>query len=157
VEPLLEIVGLKDAFAFLGAGEDVKRSGLEVDDWSGRDANLWRDEEAAGIAFGERRNALAGIGEIDVPERSGRSAVGVEGIDAVVFGGDEKDVVFAFAGNLEIGELQRLGVNVAVDFEGKEFAELCGIDVGRSEDFFVEVSAGASVVVLSRGDLGGEE
>src|SRR5207244_603507 len=35
VEPLLEIVGLQNAFAFLGAREDVNGAGLEVDDRSG--------------------------------------------------------------------------------------------------------------------------
>src|SRR5258708_14873938 len=71
MEPLLEIVGLQNAFAFLGAREDVDGAGLEIDDRSGGDTHFWSDEETAGIAFRDRRDVLAGIGEMDVAERSG--------------------------------------------------------------------------------------
>src|SRR5216684_3534322 len=157
VQPLFEIVGLKNAFAFLGSRENVKSSGLEVDDRSGSDSNLRGDEETAGIAFRERGNTFAGIGETHVPERSGGSSVGVEGVYAVVFGGDKENVVFAFAGDFDVGKIKRLGVNVTVNFESEEFAELAGIDIGVSENFFVEIGAGTRVVVLGGGDLRAEE
>jgi len=81
---------------------------------------------------------------------------GVEGVDGVVFGGDEEDVVTAFAGDFYAGEEERLGVDVSVDFEGEELAEALGVDIARGEDGFDAIGAEAGVVVLGGGDfLGG--
>src|SRR6267143_457109 len=53
---------------------------------------------------------------------------------------------------LETGEIQGLGVNVAVDGKEGDSAELLDIDVLRGEDGFEQVRAGARVVVLRRGN-----
>ena len=79
--------------------------------------------------------------------------IGVEGVDAVVLGGDVDDVVRALAGNFNGRDEERLGIDGAVDTKSAERAELFGVDVLRSEDLFVERGAGAEVVVLRGGDL----
>ena len=63
---------------------------------------------------------------------------------------DEDDVVSAFAGDGDIGHVQRLGVELAVDRIGKKFAESRGVDVCGSEDRFRSVCTGTrDVVVMS--------
>src|SRR5882724_7560624 len=79
--------------------------------------------------------------------------IGVEGVDAVVFGGDVEHVARALSGDFDVGYEERLGVNRAVYFERAELAEVLGIDVLRRQDFFGECGAGAGVVVLGGGDL----
>src|SRR5580692_11471825 len=71
-----------------------------------------------------------------------------------MFGGDEDDVVRAFAGNFNRRKKQRFSVDCAVDFEYAEFAELLGVDVLRRQEYFIQSCAGAHVVVLRSGDLG---
>src|SRR5437762_11126724 len=83
-----------------------------------------------------------------MPQRRGGSSVGVESVDTIVFGGDEENVVFAFAWDFDIRKIERLGVDVAVHFQGKELAELGGIDVCRSENFFGDGRAGPGIVIL---------
>ena len=72
-----------------------------------------------GVPLGDRSDAVAGIGKVHLPERSCRRTVGVEGVHAVVFRGDEENVVFAFAGDVDIREVEGLGVDVAVHFQGE--------------------------------------
>jgi len=61
---------------------------------------------------------------------------------------DEDDVVSAFAGDGDIGHIQRLGVELAVDGIRKKFAESRGIDVCGSEDRFGSVCTGTRDVVV---------
>jgi len=79
--------------------------------------------------------------------------IGVEGVDAVVLGGDVEHVVRTLSGDFDVGYVERLGVNRAVHFEGAELAEVLGIDVLRRQDFFGDCGVGAGVVVLGGGDL----
>ena len=97
------------------------------------------------------RNGEDGLGFVQegyFPQGLGRGAVGVEGIDAVVLGGDEEHVVFALTGNLDVGHIKGLSVSIAVDGKSKDFSKLFGINVLRVENFFVEICPGAGVVVL---------
>lgn len=79
--------------------------------------------------------------------------IGVEGVDAVVLGGNVEHVVRALSRNFDVGYVERLGINRAVYFERAELAEVLGIDVLRRQDFFGECGAGAGVVVLGGSDL----
>ena len=137
-----------------GAGEHIERSGLDVDDGSGRDADFRPNKRTLHHVFRERNDAARLVEEADFPERRIARAVGVEGINAIVFGGDEEHVVFALAGNLDAGKKQRLRVDRAINLERAQLAELLGVDAFGSKEFFDKRSAGPSVVVLGSGDLG---
>ena len=90
-----------------------------------------------------------------MPEGFG-GTVGVEGIDAVVFRCDIEDIAEALAGDGDLGNIEGLRVDVAIDLEGEDFAKLGGIHVGRSESGFVEVCRSTCVVGLCGEDLGTE-
>jgi len=109
------------------------------------------NERAEDIGVADYADA-AGFQEADVPERIDRR-VGVEGIDAVVLGGDVEDVVGAFAGDGDMRDVERLGVDVAVHLQREPLAELGGTDSRRRERGFVEIGAGAGVVPLRCGEL----
>ena len=82
---------------------------------------------------------------------------GIEGVHAVVFRGDEDDVVRAFAGHRHTRHEQRLRIHVPIDRERKDFAELAGIHIGGSQGGFVERGAGARIVILRGEHLPGGE
>src|SRR5215831_4056097 len=115
----------------LGASEKVDGACGWVDDRSGGDSVFWFDNVAAQIPGGDDR--FAGAEEVRIPERGGGAAVGIVGVDGIVLGGDEEEVVAAFAGNLDVSDQKRLGVDVAIDLEGEELAKLLGVDVTRGE------------------------
>lgn len=141
--------------AFFCLADDVHSVGGEVDGGSTSDADFGDDVCGGKVAVGNSSSpggrAVSGIEKSDLPERSAGS-VRVEGIDAVVFGGDEDDVVSALAGDGETLNVKRLSVDAAVNGIGEEFAEICGGDVRRSEDGFVGVGAGTQIVVVLRED-----
>ena len=58
-------------------------------------------------------------------------AIRVEGIHAVVLGGNIHHIVHAFAGDDDTRDIQRLSVDVAVDRTRKQFAEVSHVDVRR--------------------------
>jgi len=66
--------------------------------------------------------------EVDVPDgRGGCRIVGVEGVDAVVDGGDDDEVVGASV-DLHAGGEQRLGVELVVERALEDHAELRFVD-----------------------------
>jgi len=77
-------------------------------------------------------------------------AVGIEGIDSVVFGRYEQYVSCAFSRNLNVWEVERLSVDVTVNVKRKQPAELVRIDVFGSETSLVEVRSRPGVIVLRR-------
>ncbi len=127
--------------AFAGAGEDVERAAREIDDRRGRDADFGMNERAEDVASVECADA-AWLQEADVPETFA-AGVGIEGVDAVVFGRDVEDVVRAFAGDRDARYVERLGVNVAVNIQRVQLAESARGDRGGREDGFVQIGAGA--------------
>jgi hypothetical protein len=79
--------------------------------------------------------------------------VGVEGIYAVIFGGDEHDVVPGASLRRSsthgyAGQVQRLSVDVAVHGMREELSELTKINVRESEDGLSGVRAGTRNVVV---------
>src|SRR5271170_798429 len=114
------------------AGENIQRAGFCVDHWSRGDTDFGLDEWALDIVRGNESDAAFSIEETDLPQRRVGGAGGIEGINAVVLGGDEEDVVEALAGNFDSWNEQRLGVNCAVDSEGAEFGEQFRVNVLRS-------------------------
>ena len=89
-----------------------------------------------------------------MPQRRVAGTIGVEGVDAVVLGGDEENIVRAFAWNFDVRHEKRLSVDGSIDFERADLAEALGIDFLGSENLLVESGTGARVVVLRGGDLG---
>ncbi len=92
-------------------------SGLDIDDGGRGDTDFGPNERTLHHVFGERDRAARLVEEADLPEWRIAGTSGVEGEDAVVLGGDEENVVRAFAGNFNGGNEQRLGIDRAVDFE----------------------------------------
>ena len=98
---------------------------------------------------------MSGIQERDLPEGLGvraAVAIGIEGVDAIVLGDDEEDVVRALAGDAEIGHVKRLSVDVAIHGVAEQLSELGGVDVGERQRRFVAVQGVAGVVVAGSDD-----
>ena len=56
--------------------------------------------------------------------------------------------MFALAGDFDFRHIERLGVDVAIDLEGEQLAELIRGYVRRSQDCFAEIRSGSRIVVL---------
>src|SRR5262249_45311585 len=109
---------------------------------------------------GDRAGAgQAGREEAPLPQDGpGAAAVGgVDGVQGVVFGGDEDDVVKTLlrpGGDVDAPDDERLGVDLAVDLHGVELAEGVRVDVGAGEQRLVQVLPGAGDVVVVGDDVG---
>ena len=92
-----------------------------------------------------------GRSKIDVPKKAVVRAVvafGVEGVDGIMLGGDENEIVRALARNRDSGNNKGLAIDLAVHWINEPQAEVGAVDVGKSEDGFVRVLASASEVVM---------
>jgi hypothetical protein len=143
VEALLEVG------AGVGEGDDVEGVAGAVDDGGADDAHVAVDVGAVEGGVVE----VGGGAEVDVPDGSCAGVIGVEGVDAVVDGGDEDEVVGS-AVDLDVGGEEGLGVELIVEGELVEEAEVGGVDVGGGEDGLVGIGAGAGVVVVLGEDVG---
>src|SRR5205823_769211 len=91
--------------------------------------------------------------ETRFPKLNAGRRIGVKGVDAIVFGGDENDVARR-AGEIQVGHPQRLRVDVAIDGAGEKLPETCRVHRGRSQAVFLQVLAGARIVVVMHVDAG---
>ena len=87
-----------------------------------------------------------------MPRARGR-VVGVEGIDAVVLGGHDQDVVDRAVAHGHLADLQGLGIDLAVDRVMEEPPEARRVDVLRRQRRLVQVGAGYGIVVVIREDV----
>src|SRR5580704_3789464 len=126
-----------------GAGQNIQRAGPGVDHRRGGDSDFRRNEETLRVGFGNRARVV--LQEADLPQRRGGIAVGVESVDAVVLGSDEEYVVAALAWDVDAGNKQRLGIDVAIDLEREQLSELLWVHVLGSQYSFVQVGSGAGV------------
>src|SRR5690348_5625548 len=133
------------AFAFLRARENVDCSRIGIDDRSRRDSNLRSDKRALHVAGGER---LYSVGEKAGLPQWLRRSIGIERIDAVVLGSNEQDIVLAFAWNLDSAKVERLRVNIAIDLQGEQLAEMARAHRSRRELSLVQVGSRSRRVVL---------
>src|SRR5580765_8420331 len=146
------------AARFLGAGNDKERAACKVDCGCAADANF-TDECAAIWSDIRRRRDRDPRGRVDkagAPQGLRVRAdvgIGVEGINAVVHRGDKDNVVGAFAGNREVRDVKRLGVNGAIHPAVVDFAEAVDVDVYGSQVGFVGIKAGAGIVVVAGKDV----
>ena len=79
---------------------------------------------------------MRGIDEADVPQQPCECALRIESVDAVVFRCHIDNVVVAQAGDVDVRNVERLGVDLTVDGTRKQLAELFGVDVGRGSAWF---------------------
>src|SRR5581483_3626826 len=139
-----------------GLGDQIHRSGSDIDDRCSGDADLRQDVGGADIIRARRGDASAGVDEASLPKRHGvapRIAVGVESIDAVVFGNDKDHVVNALVGYGDVRNIERLRINVAVHGVREKLAEAVGVDVTGRQGGFVRVRPHARTVVVIRPDV----
>src|SRR5262249_11384012 len=128
------------AHRLLGLGRGVERVGAGVDEHRVGDADLRGDVPGAGDAVGHDVDPRGRVDKAVVPER-GAGGVGVKGVDAVVFRGDEHDVV-QDAVDVDAGFDQRLAVDRPVHRVVEELAEGGGADGGRGQLGLVGVDPG---------------
>src|SRR5580704_4026267 len=91
------------------------------------------------------RCGFAGADGGDVPDAG--AGVGVVGVDGIVLGGDDEQIV-GDAGDRDVRNVERLGVDQAIGGNGEQFAEGGKVYVGEGERGLQVVEAGAGVVVV---------
>ena len=84
-----------------GAGEDVESAGFRIDHWSGSDADFGLNKGAFDVARRHGGNVALFVQKTHMPQRRIVRAIGVEGVDAIVLGGDVEHVVGALAGDID--------------------------------------------------------
>ena len=117
-------------------------SKLAVDHWRGSDTNLRHHLEARAIV----RRCFPGAQQGYAPKHIG--AVRVECIDAVMLGRDKKNVQQSFTRNGHASGAEWLRIDFAIHIQHPEFSELGSSDVGRCEDFFVQLLPRLGIVVV---------
>ena len=90
---------------------------------------------------------MSGIEEIGVPKREAWTDVGIEGVEAVMLGRDNNEVVPG-ASNREVRDPKWRRVNGTVGGAGEKFAEGGRIDGRRGESKFVSVCAVTGEIVV---------
>jgi len=73
-----------------------------------------------------------------MPQKSQR--VGVDGIDAVVFGSGINHIVSSLARDVHTRRIKRLGVNITGHRKAAQLSELSLVDVCRTQDCLVQMS-----------------
>ncbi len=142
--------------SFDGSGDEVHRASGAVDDRRPDDTDV-AAEVVVGVAPGVDESDLgvehgdSGPVEVTLPEGTA-SVVGVERVDGVVHRRDVDHVVDA-ARDRNARGVEQAGVDLIVDPELKEFAELVAVDVASVERRLAEVRTAAQVVVVSREDV----
>ena len=174
VKPLNEIRSAADDF--LGGDNQVNDVGRRVDDWSSGDADGGRNIGRVDVAAGHGNDrggpqrvvhvaaGVAGSQEAALPEYVAAADVGVDGIEGVVFGGDEDDVVDAgrpagrvdAVGDGHAGIHQRLGVNLAVHRRGEQLPKRPRLHIGRRQLHFRGVDARTRQIVVIGQNVGRE-
>src|ERR1700736_1198953 len=98
---MLEIFVVAHNVADLGASENVERSRLEVNHGRRSDSNFGANKRALGVVFGDGYQAARFVEEAHLPQRRIAGTSCVERVNAVVLGGDEENIMLAFAGNFD--------------------------------------------------------
>ena len=106
--------------AALRHGDDVDgaiRTGFGIDDGSCRHSDLGFHLVAATRV----RSGFSRFQHGGAPQRC--SGVGIQGVDSIVLGQDDQNVVRAFGGYCHAGDIERLGIHFPVDRIEADFAE----------------------------------
>src|SRR5437764_999447 len=145
-------LAIDGAHGLPGLGNYVESVGCRIDDGRGGNADLRIDVVIRGDV-GRSESGDAAREETRFPKLNAGRRIGVKGVDAIVFGGDENDVARR-AGEIQVGHPQRLRVDVAIDGAGEKLPETCRVHRGRRQAVFLQVLAGARIVVVMRVDAG---
>ena len=121
VRPRRDVQGVNVKYGgarLLGLVHDVKRTAASrVDANDGRRRNPDFGNDVGGSRIPRRlcRNTRGGIYKADLPQR--RCGIRVECVNAVVFCRDEDAIESTLAGYNEIGFVERLGINISVNYK----------------------------------------
>ena len=149
-----------ETYSVIGERVEVHRAACQIDHRSAGDANLWLDVGVRSVATAEdvARGRRQGIrAEIDVPQQAAVRAciaVRIKRVNVVVFGRDEDDVVRTLAGNRQVRNVQRLGIDLSASRNRgrnrirKQLPERAGVNVGRREHRFGIIEALARQVIV---------
>lgn len=80
-----------------------------------------------------------------MPQSRARVCIGA--VNTTVLGGHDQHIVNR-AGDADSGSIERLGIDLAIHRNDEQSAKGAGIDVGWREDSFIQLLAGASVIVV---------
>jgi hypothetical protein len=84
-------------------------------------------------------------------------AIGIKGIDAIVLGRHDDNVVNPLAGDANTGQNEGLAINLPVYRVGEELAEAVGVHIGGGQLRLVGIVAGAGEIVVVGEDVNGGE
>jgi hypothetical protein len=82
-------------------------------------------------------------------------AVGVEGVYRIMFCSNKDYVMGRLVRQGEIGNIQRLRINLAIHRVAKQLAKRIGVDIGRSEKGLQGILALMSIVITPGQHIGG--
>jgi hypothetical protein len=132
--------------------EDGSR--IDVNDRGGADANLGMDVRCAYICRRHAGRARGGpMGRADharLPEGptiGSAVAIGVEGVNSIVFCSNKDYVMRSLVRQGEIADIERLCINLAIDRVAKQLAKRIGIDIGRSKNGLLRILALMGIVI----------
>ena len=80
------------------------------------------------------------------------TAVGIEGIDTVMFGGNVQHITQLTADS-HVGKIKRLGVHLSIDRVEANLAELSGVHVGLCQDRLLRIEPVPRHVVVIGGHI----
>ena len=136
-------VGLRHHEKFAGSGvNDGRRKNSDFTPLRDGTASLQRNRDR----LSTRQE------ETGLPERRCAAGVRVEGIHAVVHGGDIDDVVDAGSGNRDVGKVKGLADDGAVYHLLKQLPETAGIHITWRQFRLTGVRPGTGIVVVPGGD-----
>jgi len=144
---------LDERTVFIGPCDDVERAACRINNRRASNPNLRRHVAAGDVTRSKSINSFAGIDKADLPQRRGISAliiVGVKGVHAVMLRGNVDNIVNALVGYRDVGEIERLGVSVAIDYVREQLSEQTWINVAGSKNCFPDVLPGAKIVIVPR-------
>ena len=139
------------AIVFQRFGCHIENIRREIDHRCAGDPVLRIDVATIYIAAGDGRHTIRE--KAGLPERQrvrARIGIRIEGIHAVMFGCDIHDIVDNSV-DCHVGDIERLGKDIAENRLREELAEIRGVDVRWRQDRLAAIHVGPLVVVPRRG------
>src|SRR5215472_1056530 len=150
---MLHVVVGRDRMINARTRQHEEGAGAHINNRGGGDAHLGTDEWALEFVAMHRLDGPLCAEERNLPQGRIAGTVSIEGINGVMLSGDIEHIVPAFVREVEIRNIQRLCVDRTIDLPRAYLAELPRVDVFGRKYLFVEVGAGAQVVILRCGNL----
>src|SRR4029077_10360184 len=117
------VINGRAAGCVFGPGNHEKSIAGWIDDRSSADAKFCARAGATRIHIFLRDcgNSVSDIDKTGLPKRGGHASVGIEGVYAVMLGGSVNNIV-KYAGNLDVGHVERGSTQQAVDRIRNQFS-----------------------------------